>query len=95
MNGQAFLAFTRAPAPSAPIRGRGAAPRIDEPEGGRRAMTAPVVWPIGDAIAALSISGPTARLTSERMVQLAPLLIDEAMQLARRLGHRDHARGAA
>ena len=58
-------------------------------------MAAPVIGSMGDAIAALSISGPTARLTSERMVQLAPLLIDEAMQLARRLGHRDHARGAA
>jgi DNA-binding IclR family transcriptional regulator len=54
-----------------------------------------VLGPSGDAIAALSISGPTARLTSERIVQLAPLLIDEATQLARRLGHRDHARGAA
>ena len=49
----------------------------------------------GDALAALSISGPTARLTSERIAQLAPLLIDEGDQLAGRLGHRDHARGAA
>ena len=49
----------------------------------------------GDAFAALSISGPTARLTSERIASLAPLLIEESNKLAPRLGHREHARGAA
>jgi IclR family transcriptional regulator, acetate operon repressor len=94
-NGKVFLAF-RTPSPQfARIRARGYATSIDELEIGLTAMAAPVIGPMGDAIAALSISGPTARLTSERIVQLAPLLIDEATQLARRLGHRDHARGAA
>jgi IclR family transcriptional regulator, acetate operon repressor len=94
-NGKVFLAF-RTPSPQfAQIRARGYATSIDELEIGLTAMAAPVIGPMGDAIAALSISGPTARLTSERIVQLAPLLIDEATQLARRLGHRDHARGAA
>jgi len=40
-------------------------------------------------------SGPSARLTPDRIAQLAPLLIDEANTLAERLGHRDHTRGAA
>ena len=40
-------------------------------------------------IAALSISGPTSRLTAERIDELAPLLTDEAVGLSRRL------RGAA
>jgi IclR family acetate operon transcriptional repressor len=94
-NGKVFLAFNTPSSQLAQIRARGYATSIDELEIGLTAMAAPVIGPTGDAIAALSISGPTARLTSERIVQLAPLLIDEATQLARRLGHRDHARGAA
>jgi IclR family acetate operon transcriptional repressor len=94
-NGKVFLAFSTPSSQFAQIRARGYATSIDELEIGLTAMAAPVIGPTGDAIAALSISGPTARLTSERIVQLAPLLIDEATQLARRLGHRDHTRGAA
>jgi IclR family acetate operon transcriptional repressor len=94
-NGKVFLAFSTGSPQFAQIRARGYATSIDELEIGLTAMAAPVLGAAGDAIAALSISGPTARLTSERIVQLAPLLIDEATQLARRLGHRDHARGAA
>ena len=58
-------------------------------------MAAPVLATTGDAIAALSISGPTARLTSDRIAQLAPLLVEEADALAARLGHHTDARGAA
>jgi IclR family acetate operon transcriptional repressor len=82
------------------VRARGYATSIDELEHGLSAVAAPVFGHSvsgqrGDAFAALSISGPTARLTSERIVSLAPLLIEESDQLAQRLGHRDHARGAA
>ena len=94
-NGKVFLAFN-APSPQhAPIRARGYATSIDELEVGLAAMAAPVIGPTGDAIAALSISGPAARLTSDRIVQLAPRLTEEAGRLAERLGHRDHTRGAA
>jgi len=67
----------------------------DELEVGLAALAAPVFGPQGEALAALSISGPSARLTPDRIAQLAPLLIDEAGMLAARLGHRDHTRGAA
>ena len=77
------------------IRARGYATSVDELEVGLSALAAPVFGPGGDALAALSISGPTTRLTSERIAQLAPLLMEEATRLAERLGHRDHARGAA
>jgi DNA-binding IclR family transcriptional regulator len=82
------------------VRARGYATSIDELEHGLSALAAPVFGNSvagngGDAFAALSISGPTARLTSERIVSLAPLLIEESNKLALRLGHRDHARGAA
>lgn len=97
-NGKCFLAFAagREPTPELRrVRARGYATSVDELELGLSALAAPVFGPAGDALAALSISGPTARLTSERIAQLAPLLIEEANRLAERLGHRDHARGAA
>jgi IclR family transcriptional regulator, acetate operon repressor len=77
------------------VRARGYATSVDELEDGLSAVAAPVFGPDGDAFAALSISGPTARLTSERIASIAPLLVEEANKLAVRLGHRDHARGAA
>ena len=97
-NGKCFLAFGRTDKPTDElrrVRARGWATSVDELEDGLSAIAAPVVGPDGDAIAALSISGPSARLTSERIATLAPLLVQECGELARRLGHRDHARGAA
>ncbi len=97
-NGKCFLAFGGA-AKQTPelrkVRARGYATSIDELEVGLTAIAAPVLGPAGDAIAALSISGPTNRLTSDRIAKLAPLLVDEAHTLAARLGHTDNARGAA
>jgi len=97
-NGKVFLAFglaEQATPELTRIRARGYATSVDELELGLSALAAPVFGPGGEALAALSISGPSNRLTSERIAQLAPLLMEEAMQLAERLGHRDHARGAA
>jgi DNA-binding IclR family transcriptional regulator len=94
-NGKVFLAFNTDSPALADIRVRGYATSIDELEVGLTALAAPVLGAAGDAVAALSISGPTARLTPERIAQLAPLLVDEARWLARRLGYRDERRGAA
>ncbi len=93
-NGKVFLAYNTSSPELASTRARGYATSIDELEVGLTALSAPVFGPAGDAIAALSISGPTARLTSDRIAQLAPLLIEEAHVLAERLGHCDQ-RGAA
>ena len=97
-NGKCFLAFGGAQELTPElqrVRARGYATSIDELEVGLTAMAAPVLATTGDAIAALSISGPTVRLTSERIAQLAPLLVEEADALAARLGHHNDARGAA
>jgi IclR family transcriptional regulator, acetate operon repressor len=94
-NGKVFLAFNTGTAELADVRARGYATSIDELEVGLTAVAAPVLGPEGDAVAALSISGPTVRLTPERIAQLAPLLVEEARRLASRLGHRDERRGAA
>jgi IclR family acetate operon transcriptional repressor len=103
-NGKVFLAFRAVELDAAAgdlagelglVRRRGYATSIDEIELGLSALAAPVFAASGDAVAALSISGPSARLTRERIATLAPLLIEEAAQVASCLGHRDHQRGAA
>jgi DNA-binding IclR family transcriptional regulator len=89
-NGKCFLAFNGGETAGADlIRSRGYATSIDELEVGLSALAAPVLDVDGFAVAALSISGPTSRLTAERIEELAPLLKEEATTLSRRL------RGAA
>ncbi len=58
-------------------------------------MAAPVRGARGDVIAALSISGPTLRMTPERIAELKPVLISEADGLSRRLGHTEQGENAA
>jgi IclR family transcriptional regulator, acetate operon repressor len=97
-NGKCFLAFgaaTKLTPELQQVRARGYATSIDELEVGLTAVAAPVLATDRTAVAALSISGPTARLTSERIAQLAPLLVEESGALAARLGYANDARGAA
>jgi DNA-binding IclR family transcriptional regulator len=89
-NGKCFLVFGGGAAEEADlIRSLGYATSIDELEVGLSALSAPVLNTDGTAIAALSISGPTSRLTAGRIDELAPLLTREAASLSQRL------RGAA
>jgi IclR family transcriptional regulator, acetate operon repressor len=69
----------------AAVRRDGYATAIDELEDGLSAIAAPVRGPTGDVIAALSISGPTLRLTHARVAELAPALRAEAAALSQRL----------
>lgn len=77
------------------VRTLGYATAIDELELGLAAVAAPVRDADGAVVAALSISGPTSRLTAERIDRLSHVLIEQCETLARRLDHRDHERGAA
>src|SRR5438477_453560 len=81
------------PADTAAIRAQGYATAVDELEHGLAALAAPVFGPDGVAVAALSISGPTIRLTRERIAELAPALLEQARLVSARLGHE--TRGAA
>jgi len=99
-NGKVFAAFGRAPAAvTTPevqaVRRDGVATSIDELETGLSAMAAPVWGARGEVIAALSISGPTLRMTPSRIEELRPVLTSEARTLSRRLGHRDEGERAA
>jgi len=102
-NGKVFAAFGRAPAGAGQasaasldaVRREGFASSVDELEVGLAAVAAPVRGARGDVIAALSISGPTLRITPERIAELQELLIREARTLSRRLGHTDQGEQAA
>ncbi len=102
-NGKVFAAFGRAPVDAAvatigelqAVRRDDYATSIDELEIGLAAMAAPVRGARGEVIAALSISGPTLRMTPARIEELNPILTSEARGLSRRLGHRDQGERAA
>jgi IclR family acetate operon transcriptional repressor len=96
-NGKVLRAFgPRPPATNEAreIRACGFAVAIDQLEQGLSALAAPVFGPDGIAVAALSISGPTIRLTPDRIAELAPALLEQARLLSLRLGNHDQ-RGAA
>jgi IclR family acetate operon transcriptional repressor len=73
----------------------GYATAVDELEPGLAAMAAPVRGARGDVVAALSITGPTLRMTPARIRELQPILIDEALAMSRSLGHREQGVDAA
>lgn len=103
-NGKVFLAFGRAPARTrhevsveelARIRAGGYATAIDELELGLAAVAVPVWGARGDVIAALSVSGPTLRMTPERIRELRPVLTHQGRALSRRLGYPEEGENAA
>ena len=77
------------------VRAARFATAIDELELGLAAIAAPVRGPGGEVVAALSITGPTTRMTPARIAELKPTLIAEALQLSRRLGNDDQGEHAA
>jgi IclR family transcriptional regulator, acetate operon repressor len=94
-NGKVLRAFSaERPAGLQAIRAQGYAVAIDELEHGLAALAAPVFGPEGIAVAALSISGPTIRLTRDRIAELVPALLEQARLVSARLGHH-HEQGAA
>jgi len=96
-NGKVLRAFAAdRPADAAAIRAQGYAVAVDELERGLSALAAPVFGADHVAVAALSISGPSLRLTRARIAELTPALLEQAGLVSERLGHHhDHKRGAA
>jgi DNA-binding IclR family transcriptional regulator len=94
-NGKVLRAFAAGTSSGgAAIRRQGYAIAVDELEHGLSAVAAPVLGSDGTAVAALSISGPTIRLTRKRIAELVPELVRQAGLLSERLGTHD-TRGAA
>jgi IclR family acetate operon transcriptional repressor len=77
------------------IRRRGFATDNEEHEDGVACVGTPVFDHRGLAIAALSVSGPTLRLSPRRVAELRPIVIKQARALAELLGHRTEGVHAA
>jgi DNA-binding IclR family transcriptional regulator len=77
------------------VRRESFASATDELELGLSAVAAPVHDESGRVIAALSVSGPTLRLTPRRIAELRPIVIKQARALSKQLGHRPEGVHAA
>lgn len=77
------------------VRTRGWAVADSELEPGLVALAAPVRAADGAVVAGLSVSGPSMRLTSERIDAIGALLAIEADKLSRQLGYRPSKRQKA
>jgi DNA-binding IclR family transcriptional regulator len=77
------------------VRREGFASATDELELGLCALAAPVHDEAGRVVAALSVSGPTLRLTPRRIGELRPIVIKQARALSKQLGHRPEGVHAA
>ena len=68
------------------VRERGYALATDELEVGLTAAAAPIRNAHGDVIASMSVSGPSFRLTADRMEQVVTTLLEAAAEVSHRLG---------
>ena len=68
------------------VRRAGYALAVDELEVGLTAAAAPIRSAHGDIIASMSISGPTFRLTGQRLEETVPMLVAAALEVSHRLG---------
>ena len=68
------------------VRDQGYAIAVDELEVGLTAIAAPIRNAHGDVVASMSVSGPTFRLTADRMDDVIGLLIAAADEVSHRLG---------
>ena len=70
----------------ADVRRLGYALAVDELEDGLTAAAAPIRNAHGDIIASMSISGPSFRLTGERLAEIVAKLVAAATEVSHRLG---------
>jgi DNA-binding IclR family transcriptional regulator len=71
----------------AEARERGYAWSLEELEIGLNAMAAPIRDRDGDVVAAVSASGPSYRLTEERLHELSTMLLKGAEEISHRIGY--------
>lgn len=76
------------------IRPRGWAVDNEERTTGMRCVAAAIFDEYGEAIAGLSISGPTVRMTDERLGELGPMVKRAAEEITKSIGGHIHTSGA-
>ncbi|HEX4814006.1 MAG TPA: IclR family transcriptional regulator [Nonomuraea sp.] len=69
------------------IRARGWAATVEELELGLNAVAAPIRGGDGAVVAAVSASGPSYRLTPERLPEVGELLVEGAREISQRIGY--------
>ncbi len=77
------------------VRRRGFAVTAEELEPGLVAISSPVYNDGGAAVAALSVSGPVTRLSSQRLGETVAACVRESNALSHLLGYRPRREGAA
>jgi len=70
------------------VKERGYAIDQEECYPGVSCLAAPIYDHNNKVVAATGISGPSIRMTAERIVELAPSVIEAAREISRKLGHR-------
>jgi DNA-binding IclR family transcriptional regulator len=70
----------------AKVREQGYAVAADELETGLTAIAVPVRSAHGEVVASMSVSGPSLRMTADRVQTLVPVLAEAAAAVSRRLG---------
>ncbi|MDQ1629521.1 MAG: IclR family transcriptional regulator, regulon repressor [Actinomycetota bacterium] len=70
------------------VRSRGYGTNVNESEPGVASVAAPIRDSRGEVLAALSLVGPTMRLSQRSLRQFATLVVDGAQTVSQRLGHR-------
>jgi IclR family acetate operon transcriptional repressor len=73
-------------------RARGYAVSVGERSAWSAAVAAPIRDRSGQTIAAVSVSGPSHRLTSKVVKELAAQVMDVAQEISAALGYRDPAK---
>jgi DNA-binding IclR family transcriptional regulator len=68
------------------VREQGYSVAVDELEIGLTAVAAPIRNAHGDVVASISVSGPTFRLTDERMEKVIPQCVEAGVEISHRLG---------
>jgi IclR family transcriptional regulator, acetate operon repressor len=88
VTGQTITALESLRQELAHIREQSYALAIEELEAGFSAIAAPIRNHDGQAVASLSLNGPSARLTPERLQEIAPLVVEAAAQVSAQLGSK-------
>jgi IclR family acetate operon transcriptional repressor len=70
-------------------RRQGYASTVEELEVGLNAVAAPVRGPGGEVVAAVSVAGPSYRVTPSRIPELAGGVVRAAGEISRRMGHAE------
>lgn len=73
------------------VRATGWASAVEELETGLNAVAAPIRRHDGEVIAAISVAGPTYRLSPDLLPEVAVTVIQAAAAISRRMGYREAA----